>query len=136
MADQAPQAKGRALGNVLVGFAMLAICLLASSVSAGAVGARQARHVLAPLLQRRLQPPACSALSIGAYGRLICIERCGRRAASAAGRCGAARLPPPPLPFAHCSRLHFCCPRQVRLFSVIKYESVIHEFVSDGDAVV
>lgn len=26
-------AKGRALGNVLVGFALLAICLLASSVS-------------------------------------------------------------------------------------------------------
>lgn len=32
MADQASPAKGRALGNVLVGFAMLAICLLASSV--------------------------------------------------------------------------------------------------------
>ncbi|PRW05846.1 STT3 subunit of Oligosaccharyl transferase [Chlorella sorokiniana] len=32
MADQASAAKGRALGNVLVGFAMLAICLLASSV--------------------------------------------------------------------------------------------------------
>ena len=85
MADQAPQAKGRALGNVLVGFAMLAICLLASSVSAGAVGARQARHVPAPLLQRRLQAPPCSILPIGTCGRLICIERCGRRAASAAG---------------------------------------------------
>lgn len=49
MADQASLAKGRALGNVLVGFAMLAICLLASSVSAEGCGPRQARHVLAPL---------------------------------------------------------------------------------------
>jgi len=40
MADQASLAKGRALGNVLVGFAMLAICLLASSVSAEGCGPR------------------------------------------------------------------------------------------------
>ncbi len=60
---------------------------------------------------------------------MICVQRCGRCAASTPWRCGAA---------AACAAAVFpplCCifpgcPRQVRLFSVIKYESVIHEFVS------
>lgn len=46
--------------------------------------------------------------------------RCG-----AAAACAAAVSPPAPL----CC-IFSGCPPQVRLFSVIKYESVIHEFVS------